>query len=134
MLLAKKKKRCKYYIRSCYSPYCLTPHFFLIASHFYRLTVHALCGDDEMRELIGGDDVLIHGDQNKASCSANFSLGLFPPARAPGLGDAETRELIGGGGKQNYGEPGNAGDAANFSFALLLHAQVGSNVGGQEKI
>ncbi len=69
MLLAEKLKRCNYYIRSCYSYYCLTPHFFLIASHFYRLTAHALCGDDEMRESIGGDGVLIHGEQDEACCS-----------------------------------------------------------------
>jgi hypothetical protein len=40
-------------------------------------------------------------------------------------------ESIGGGGKQNHGEPGNARGSSNFSLALLLYAQVGSDVVGK---
>jgi hypothetical protein len=89
-----------------------------------------LGGDDEMGESLGRDGVLNHGEQGNAGGSAKFSLGLFSPTCAPGLGDAETGELIGGGGEPNYGEPGNAGGTANFSLALLLCAQVDSHVGG----
>ena len=61
-----------------------------------------------------------------------FFLGTLSSHLCAWLGDALTLESIGGGGEQNHGEPGNARGSANFSSALLLCAQVGSNVVGWE--
>ncbi len=68
--------------------------------------------------------------QSRMLC--RFFLGTLSSHLCARLGDALTLESIGGGGEQNHGEPGNARGSANFSSALLLCAQVGSNVVGWE--